>query len=130
MWLIVTICLSATVSEILTSEVSKNGHVLFFAGGPDALNDLKFVSGVESLCVYYMPKNQISETKKILIFFCDLGFDLQGHPRSKVMVSNKSLIMFSYLTLIVTICLTSSVSEIWSLKGFCLIRLIRLITLI
>ena len=64
MWLIVTICLSATVSEILTSEVSKNGHVLFFAGGPDALNDLKFVSHVESLSVYYMPKNQISETKK------------------------------------------------------------------
>ena len=51
-------------------------------------------------------------------FFCDLGFDLQGHPRSKVMVSNKSLIMFSYLTLIVTICLASSVSEIWSLKDF------------
>ena len=78
-----------------------------------------------------MPKNQISETKKNFnFFFRDLGFDLQGHPRSKVMVSNKSLIMFSYLTLIVTICLTSSVSEIWSLKGFCLIRLIRLITLI
>ena len=67
MWLIVTICLSATVSEILTSEVSKNGHVLFFAGCPDALNDLKFVSVVESLSIYYMPKNQISETKKILI---------------------------------------------------------------
>ena len=66
MWLIVTICLSATVSEILTSEVS---HVLFFAGGPDALNDLKFVSPVESLSVYYMPQNQISETKKNLIFF-------------------------------------------------------------
>ena len=44
------------------------------------------------------------------------------------MVSNKSLNMFSYLTLIVTIWLTSSASEIWSLKGFCLIRLIRLIT--
>ena len=51
MWLIVTICLSATVSEILTSEVTKNGHVLFFVGGPDALNDLKFVSGVESLSI-------------------------------------------------------------------------------
>ena len=59
MWLIVTICLSATVSEIFTSEVRKNGHVLFFAGGSDALNDLKFVSGVESLSVYHMPKNQI-----------------------------------------------------------------------
>ena len=82
MWLIVTICLSATVSEIWTSEVAKNDHVLFFAGGPDALNDLKFVSGVESLSIYQMPKNQISGTKKILIFFRDLGFDLQGHPRS------------------------------------------------
>ena len=82
MWLIVTICLSATVSEIWTSEVSKKDHVLFFAGGPDALNDLKFVSGVESLSIYQMPKNQISGTKKILISFCDLGFDLQGHPRS------------------------------------------------
>ena len=75
-------------------KLAKNGHVLFFAGGPDALNDLKFVSGVESLSVYYMPKNQISETKQILIFLRDLGFDLQGHPRSKVMLSNKSLIMF------------------------------------
>ena len=63
MWLIVTICLSATVSEIWTSEV------LFFAGGPDALNDLKFLSGVESLSIYQMPKNQISGTKKISIFF-------------------------------------------------------------
>ena len=111
-------------------KLAKNGHVLFIGGGPDALNDLKFVSHVESLSVYYMPKNQISETKKNLSFFRDLGFDLQGHPRSKVMVSNKSLIMFSYLTLIVTIWLTSSVSEIWSLKGFRLTRLIRLITLI
>ena len=68
-WLIVTICLTATVSEIWTSEVSKNDHVLFFAGGPDALNDLKFVSGVESLSIYHMPKNQISLTKKNLIFF-------------------------------------------------------------
>ena len=67
MWLIVTICLSATVSEIWTSEVSKTG--VFFAGGPDALNNLKFVSGVESLSIYHMPKNQISGTKKILIFF-------------------------------------------------------------
>ena len=65
MWLIVTICLSATVSEIWTSE---NDHVLFFAGGPDALNDLKFLSGVESLSIYKMPKNQISGTKKISIF--------------------------------------------------------------
>ena len=56
MWLIVTICLSATVSEILTSE-AKNGHVLLFAVGPDALNDLKFVSGVESLCLLYAKKS-------------------------------------------------------------------------
>ena len=73
MWLIVTICLSAIVSEIWTSEVSKNhvfaNMVLFFAGGPDALNDLKFVSGVESLSIYQMPKYQISGTKNILIFF-------------------------------------------------------------
>ena len=63
MWLIVTLCQPATVSEIWTSE-AKNDHVLFFAGGPDALNDLKFVSGVESLSIYQMPKNQISGTKK------------------------------------------------------------------
>ena len=42
MWLIVTICLSATVSDILTSEVSKKWQ---------KLNDLKFVSGVESLSI-------------------------------------------------------------------------------
>ena len=63
-----------------------------------------------------MSKNKICETKKILNkkilnFFCDLDFDLQGHPRSKVMVKNESLIMISYLTLIVTICLACSVSE-------------------
>ena len=70
MWLIVTICLSATVSEIWTPlKLAKNDHVLFFAGGPDALNDLKFLSGVESLSIYKMPKNQISGTKKISIFF-------------------------------------------------------------
>ena len=62
--------------------------------------------------------------------FCDLDFDLQGHPRSKVMMSNESLIMISYLTLIVTICLTCSVSEIWSIQVFCLISLIRLINFI
>ena len=45
-------------------KLAKNDHVLFFAGGPDALNDLKFVSGVESLSIYQMPKNQISGTKK------------------------------------------------------------------
>ena len=75
-------------------------------------------------------KIRFLKQKKFQFFFRDLGFDLQGHPRSKVMVLNESLIRFSYLTLIVTIWLTSSVSEIWSLKGFCLIRLIRLITLI
>ena len=61
---------------------AKNDHVLFFAGGPDALNDLKFVSGVESLSIYQMPKNQISETKKILIFFVTLVLTfkvIQGH---------------------------------------------------
>ena len=40
-----------------------------------------------------MPKNQICETKKKLIFFGDLDFDLQDHPKSKVMMSNESLIM-------------------------------------
>ena len=70
MWLIVTICLSVTVSEILTSEVSKK--MAMFCSLLGILNDLKFVSGVESLSVYYMPKNQISETKKNLIFFVTL----------------------------------------------------------
>ena len=46
------------------------------------------------------------------------------------MMSNERLIMISYLTLIVTICLTCSVSEIWSIKIFCLISLIRLINFI
>ena len=63
MWLIVTICLFATISEILTSEISKKWPCFVLSGGPDALNDLK--SGVESLSIYYMPKNQIPETKKI-----------------------------------------------------------------
>ena len=58
------------------------------------------------------------KNKKKIYFFGDLNFDLQGHPRSQVMVSNESLIMFSYLTLIVTICLICSVSEIWYPKGF------------
>ena len=69
MWLIVTICLSATVQRYGPLKLAKNDHVLFFAGGPDALNDLTFVSGEESLSIYQMPKNQISGTKKILIFF-------------------------------------------------------------
>ena len=64
MWLIVTIYLSATVPEILTSEDGKKRPCLFFAGGPDAPNDLKFVSGLESLKIYHMPKNQIPESKK------------------------------------------------------------------
>ena len=63
MWFIVTIYLSATFAEILTSEISKNDHVLFFARVPDAPNDLKFVSGAESLSTYHIPKYQISETK-------------------------------------------------------------------
>ena len=78
-----------------------------------------------------MPKNQICETKKIKFilfhkfdlkkikkikfFLGNLDFDIQGHPRSKVMMSNESLIMISYLTLIVTLSLTCSVSEIWSI---------------
>ena len=61
---------------------------------------------------------RFEKQEKKFILFGDLNFDLQGHPRSKVMVSNESLIMFSYLTLIVTICLTCSVSEIWYPKGF------------
>ena len=77
-----------------------------------------------------MQKNQICERKKIFLFFGDLDFDLEGHPRSKVMMSNESLIMISYLTLIVTICLTCSVSKIWFIKVFCLISLIRLINFI
>ena len=57
---------------------------MFFAGGCDALNDLKFVSGVESLSIYQMPKNQISGTKKILIFIFFVNLVLtfkviQGH---------------------------------------------------
>ena len=77
--------------------------------------------------IYYVFKltftiSRYSNTKykiqKKNLFFGDLNFDLQGHPRSKVMVSYESLIMFSYLTLIVTICLTCSVSEIWYPKGF------------
>ena len=73
--------------------------------------------------MYHMSKNQICETKKF-------DFDLQGHPRSKVMMSNESLIMISYLTLIVTICLACSFSEILSLQVFCLIKLIRLLNFI
>ena len=40
--------------------------------------------------------NKLASTmqKNFILFFRDLGFDLQGHPRSKVMVSNESLIMF------------------------------------
>ena len=60
-------CCNYSSAEKISGQTNK--HVLFFAGGPDALNDLKFVSGVESLSVYHMPKSQISETKKILIFF-------------------------------------------------------------
>ena len=68
MWFIVTIYLSATFAQILTSEIIKNDHVLFFARGPAALNDLKFVSGAESLSTYHIPKKQISETK--IFKFC------------------------------------------------------------
>ena len=56
-----TIALSATVSEILTSppKLSKNDYILFSAGGPDAANDLKLVSGIKNLSIYHMPKYQI-----------------------------------------------------------------------
>ena len=108
----------------------KNDYILFSAGGPDAANDLKLVSVIKNLSIYHMPKYQNWNTKKKFIFFGDLNFDLHGHPRSKVMVSNESLIMFFYLTSIVTICLTCFVSEIWYPKGFWLIRLIRLIVVI
>ena len=46
------------------------------------------------------------------------------------MVKNESLIMIFYLTLIVTICLACSVSEILCFKGIRLIKLIRLINFI
>ena len=59
-------------------KLAKNEHVLFFAGGPDALNDLKFLSGVESFSIYQIPNTRFLE-QKILTFFRDLGFDLQGH---------------------------------------------------
>ena len=64
MWLFVTICYLPPFQRYGPLKLAKNDHVLFFAGGPDALNDLKFVSGVESLSIYQMPKNQISGTKK------------------------------------------------------------------
>ena len=57
MSLIVTIALSATVSEIW--RLSKNDYILFSAGGPDAANDLKLVSGIKNLSIYHMPKYQI-----------------------------------------------------------------------
>ena len=63
-------------------------------GGPDAWNDLKLISGVQSLSIYHIPKNQISETKKLM--FRDLSFDLQSHPRSKVMVQNKESDEFTH----------------------------------
>ena len=75
--------ISATVLEILTSEVSKNGCILFFAGGPDGQNDLKLISGVKRTVFYHMPQNQFVKEKKF-IFGGDLDFDIQGHPRSKV----------------------------------------------
>ena len=69
MWLIVLYAYLPPFQRYGPLKLAKNDHVLFFAGGPDALNDLKFVLGVESLSIYQMPKNQISGTKKILIFF-------------------------------------------------------------
>ena len=54
----IAIALSATVSEILTSKVIKNDYILFSAGGPDAANDLKIVSGIKNLSIYHMPKYQ------------------------------------------------------------------------
>ena len=57
MWLIVTRYLYICHRfRDKTSEVSKNDHVLFFAWGPDAPNDLKLVSGVDSLSIYHREK--------------------------------------------------------------------------
>ena len=64
MWLIVISTYLPPFQRYGPLKLAKNDHVLFFAGGPDALNDLKFVSGVESLSMYQMPKNQNSGTKK------------------------------------------------------------------
>ena len=57
------------ILRFVSRNVSNRGIVYRYTPSPDALNDLKFVSGVESLCIYQMPKYQISGTKKILIFF-------------------------------------------------------------
>ena len=65
----VSIAVSATVSEILTSKVIKNDYILFSAGGPDAANDLKLVSGIKNLSIYHIRKYQIGNTKKILFFW-------------------------------------------------------------
>ena len=54
--LLVTIDLSGTVSEILTTKAVKKKNILFSAGGPDAPNDLILLSIIESLSSYHMPK--------------------------------------------------------------------------
>ena len=54
----VTIAISATVSEILTCKVIKKDYILFSAGGPDAANDPKLVSVIKNLSIYHMPKYQ------------------------------------------------------------------------
>ena len=61
------ISISITVSEILTSLIIKNDYIIFSAGGPDRLNDLKLILRVKSRSIYYMRKYQIPETK----FFSD-----------------------------------------------------------
>ena len=130
MCLIVTIDLSATVLEILTSEVSKKWLYFIYCWGPDGPNDLKLISGVKRYVFYHIYQKIQFVKQKNFLFFCGLDFDFQGHLRSKVMMSNESLIIISYLTLIVTKCLTCSVSDIWSFEVFCFISLIGLINFI
>ena len=45
--------------DIDLQSYQKNDYILFSAGGPDAANDLKLVSGIENLSIYNMPKYQI-----------------------------------------------------------------------
>ncbi len=53
----------------------------------------------------------------------DLGVGGQGHLRSKVMMGNKSLYMVSYLLLIVTICLGSTIKELQQFESTCIVTL-------
>ena len=96
--------------------------VIFFSAGFTEWPKFN-TGGKEPWYVPYVKKSNLWNKKKF-------DFDLQGYPRSKGMMSNDSLIMISYLTLIVTIYLACSVSEILSLQVFCLIKLIRLLNFI